>query len=267
MWGLGAVLIGLALGVGLQQWLARRVAGDARALGERVLRGRTVGRGDPPAILRMRAEGNGAGGTWRAVRLTQEAEMRLGPDKPWAAITAEQVIGLGQPGFVWTARQGRGPIPKIVVVDAYAGGRGRLRAALLGAVTVADASGPEMDRAEAMRYLAELPWAPDAVLGNPDIRWRDGPDGSIEAGLAVGGSVAWVRFHLDAVGDIVAVEADRPERTQDGTVILRPWRGEFREYGEIGGRRMPLSAEVGYIYDDGYHAYWRGRITGYELVR
>ena len=31
-------------------------------------------------------------------------------------------------------------------------------------------------------------------------------------------------------------------------------------------RRMPLSGEVGYDYPDGYESYWRGRITGLEVV-
>ena len=30
-----------------------------------------------------------------------------------------------------------------------------------------------LQRGELMRYLAELAWAPDAILHNPHLRWRE----------------------------------------------------------------------------------------------
>jgi hypothetical protein len=63
----------------------------------------------------------------------------------------------------------------------------------------------------------------------------------------------------------LAMEAlDRPGKGPDGEPARMAWRGEFGDYGEIGGRRIPRRGEVGWVYADGYEAYWRGRITGYR---
>ena len=52
----------------------------------------------------------------------------------------------------------------------------------------------------------------------------------------------------------------------DGTPARLVWRGWFKDYADIGGRRIPLQGEVGYDYPEGYESYWRGRITGYEVI-
>jgi hypothetical protein len=59
------------------------------------------------------------------------------------------------------------------------GNEGRLDVLALGILPIscAEHSSALMWRVELMRYLAELAWAPDAILLNTELRWReDGPD-------------------------------------------------------------------------------------------
>jgi hypothetical protein len=136
----------------------------------------------------------GRDGPLRAARLTQEAEFRRAPDAAWGPMPAVQHMGLGAAAFVWDARAPGPLVPSFTVIDAYVGGQGVLRANLFGAIPVANATGAVYDRAEAMRYLAELPWAPDAVLGNPEVSGRAGPmAGRGGAGDAVGAGLRDVR--------------------------------------------------------------------------
>jgi hypothetical protein len=79
------------------------------------------------------------------------------------------------------------------------------------------------------------------------------------------GGLARVRLYFNTSGDIVEMQADARGSTENGIVVPRPWRGVYAEHREMGGRRIPTYAEVGYVYDDGYAAYWRGRITDYRL--
>lgn len=203
----------------------------------------------------------------RAVRFTQRAEMLLKPGRPWQPLDATQLIAVGEPGFLWQARQAFGPLPKVQVVDAFRGGRGLLRVRLFGLLRVANAEGPAIDRGEALRYLAELPWAPDAILGNPAIAWRERDDGWVEATLDAGGAPVSVRFRFDAAGDIVEVRADARETTDDdGNPAAYPWQGYFRDYRMVGPRRIPAEGEVGYVRPGGYRAYWQGQITGYGAI-
>lgn len=212
--------------------------------------------------------GAGQGGTVRGVRLTQTAQMQLAASKPWQPLSARQVISVLTPGFSWLASSRKGPVPVLYILDAYCAGSGLLQARLFGAIPVADAQGPELSTGEAMRYLAELPWAPDAILCNPDIAWTVAEDGWMEARLSLEAGTVLVRLRADDEGDIVEITAkDRPARLPDGSTALMDWRGLFSDHAKMGGRRIPLLGEVGYVEGGQYRPYWRGRITGYELVR
>lgn len=198
------------------------------------------------------------------VSLCQDAEMRMGPDKPWRRITARQNIAVGQPAFVWDARQYFGPFTLIRIMDAFLNGAGMLKARLLGSILVADLSHGEADRDQLMRYLAELAWAPDALLVNKSLTWRMIDDHTVEVRSDCQGAPTIVRLYFDAAGDIFEIQADaRGDAGKD--TVARPWVGRFRDYQESGGRRIPTYGEVGYIYEDGYAAYWRGRITDYQV--
>ena len=260
--GLGAVILWIwAVGAarGVERMKAELLAGPAVQIAT-----------DLPPEIRSFAERGLAGASpgARAVVLEQAFRLRRSPDEAWQDMKAEQVIALGQAGFVWDARQPAGPLTAITVLDAYVEGKGQLTARLLGAVPVANASGDALDLSEAMRYLAELPWAPDAILGNPDLRWSGLAGGRFAVSLDVGETVASVVFTLNEAGDIAGFEASgRPAETgPDGAPVLRDWRGTFGDYQTIGGRRVPLRGEVGYVYKTGYAPYWIGQLTFYRVA-
>ena len=218
-----------------------------------------------PRIVRDFAKRNGGGrdGRVRRVELGQSVEMRLERRGAWQKLWAWQWICVREPGFVWKAgQQIRGPLAKILVLDAYVWGEGRLWVNLLGAIPIVRAKGDDIDRGEAMRYLAELPWVPDAILENGALIWNQLDARHVSVSL---GDVA-VTFRFDQAGDIVEMTAkDRPVRDPDGESRLRDWRGLFSEYRWIGGRRLPARGEVGYVYPDGYEPYWRGEINRCQL--
>lgn len=212
--------------------------------------------------------GAGRGEQVRAIRLTQSAEMQMSADQPWQPLSARQVISVTEPGFAWVAQSRVGPINLITVLDAFTAGAGQLRVRFLGAIPLANAEGPDLSLGEAMRYLAELPWAPDAILCNGAIGWSVAVDGWLEARLRLDGQDALVRLRADETGDIVEITATgRPAMQPDGSTALMDWRGVFSDHADMGGRRIPLVGEVGYVEGGQYRPYWRGRITGYELVR
>lgn len=199
----------------------------------------------------------------RRVRLTQEAELRDESAGRWMLLEARQVIDTGAAGFVWEAWQDLGPFPKVRVVDAYAAGAGVLRVLLFGALRVVNATGPEVSRGEAMRYLAELPWAPDAILGNAALDWRMRADGWAEVTLTRDDGPVSVRFRFEA-GDIVEFRADNRPALVGRGIELRSWQGYFRNYQMVGTRRVPVEGEVGYVVGQAYRPYFQCRVTGCE---
>lgn len=218
----------------------------------------------PKAIQAFALRGLAGDAPAPAIRLDQAAEMRLKKGADWRALAARQTIATVRPGFAWVAQMRLGPVPVVRVLDAFENGEGLLEVRLFGALRLDASSGPEMALGEGLRYLAELPWAPEAILVNHEIAWAQSEEG-ITARIETAGGPAVVTFTLDAGGDIVSVFArDRPAALADGTPAPLDWRGRFFDYAEIGGRRVPLGAEVGYDYPDGYEAYFRGRLTGYS---
>jgi len=201
----------------------------------------------------------------RSISFSQSAEMQLGAGKPWQAFQARQIVACGEPGFLWQARQMLWFLPKFQVVDAFVAGQGSLTVRLLGLFRIVHATGPALSHDEALRYLAELPLTPDAMLGNPDIKWRALESDWVEASMLVGEKRAVVRFGFDVSGDIVEMRADSRATTDNaGSPARYPWLGFFRSYRRVGPRRIPTELEVGYIRPDGYRAYFQARITGYE---
>lgn len=198
-----------------------------------------------------------------ALLLTQKAELRLKRGGLFTTFNAHQIIALGEPAFVWHARRGFGPLTLLRVVDSFVGGEGALEARLFGSLTVARANGVETTLGEAFRYLAELPWAPDAILGNPHLQWRMAGEREAEVKLNTRVGTARVLFRFDAQGDIAEMEArERPASDPSGRPVRYDWRGRFGDYRQIGDRRLPGYGEVGYVYPEGYEVYFRCRTTG-----
>jgi hypothetical protein len=261
--GVALVAVGLGLGV-----LAARFSRDLARFEAR-LAAVPVGtlREDLPEVIRDFALRSLAGNPPApAIRIEQAAEMRLTKGAEWRALAARQTIAVAGPGFAWIAVMRLGPVPLVRVLDSFENGEGLLEVRLLGALRLDARSDPETALGEGLRYLAELPWAPDAILVNRQIAWAQ-TDAGIIARIETAGGPAEVTFTLDAGGDIVSVLARaRPAVLADGTPAPLDWHGRFSDYVEIGGRRVPTSAEVGYDYPDGYEAYFRGRIKALVAV-
>lgn len=220
----------------------------------------------PPAVQAFAERGMAGATPGAAIGLTQAAEMRLKRGATWTALSARQTIASPVPGFAWVAQMTAGPIPVVRVIDSLVDGAGRLEVRALGAFRIGTETGPDAALGEAQRYIAELPWTPDAILTNREIAWSETPEG-VTARLETDGGPALILFTFDAAGDIATAQAeDRPAKLADGTPARLVWRGWFKDYDEIGGRRIPLQGEVGYEYPDGFESYWRGRVTGYEVI-
>jgi hypothetical protein len=115
-----------------------------------------------------------------------------------------------------------------------------------------------------MRYLAELPWAPDAILTNKMLEWSVGEQ-TMTVSTDSGTGRFSVTFALDPQGRITSVSAaDRP-RTEGSHFVERPWQGVFTDYRRHCGRWLPYKAEVGWVLDGRPVTVWQGTIKTWEL--
>jgi hypothetical protein len=199
------------------------------------------------------------------VKLTQAGRMKrkLGAQS-WMAFAATQTISTRTCEFAWRARFG--PFGVISARDALELGEGRLDVMALGVVPIARAERtPVLVRGELMRYLAELAWAPDAIVCNAALRWRAEGPSMLAVSAGAGQTASEVMLSLDGDGRIAGAFApDRP-RSATAPFLPTPWRGRFSDYRRHETRWIPFAGEVAWEIDGKPETYWKGRIERWEI--
>ncbi len=188
----------------------------------------------------------GVSATW----LRQRGVMWQRPGGPAMAFSAEQHIDGRALAFRWTAHFRVAGVLPLTVIDAFEGRHGYLEVRPLG-IRVSRSAGAEFDVGEAQRLLAELPWCPYA-LDHPELQWT-GVDAS-RVRVALG--EAEVTLEVDGDGRVLRAHALRLAQVAGG-FERRAWRGEFGEYREFEGMRLPSSARVFWDLADGPFEYFR----------
>jgi Family of unknown function (DUF6544) len=199
----------------------------------------------------------------KRVRIGQIGEMTLKPGARPRRFTATEEFATDRVAFAWSARFPMlGPI-SLHVTDSYDAGEGLLEVRLLG-LALQRQRGPELARGEAFRYLAEIAWAPQAIVDNRELEWRELDERTVEVATRAAGEKAPVRLVFTEAGEISQTFAERPRLEADGAVT--PWVGEYRDYERLGGVSVPMRGEVRWELPDGPYTYWRGTITSLEVM-
>jgi len=261
---LGFLLVVL-VAAGVALWMSSQFAGKIEARRKLLAAAQTSLPPDQnriPQIMRSFALRNGAtlGGP-ATVRAHQSAEMRAGESQPFFFLDATQLFGTRDPGFVWEATATMAMVVPVRIVDAYAGGEGWLEVRIAGAIPLVSATGPESDKGEMMRFLAELAWNPEAILNAPALKWRQIDARTVEVSTETAGGTATVRHLFDDNGDIVGIEADDRPYLLNGKTIPMRWIGRFRDYAKVGRYRLPSFGEIAWVLPEGEFIYWRGTVT------
>jgi hypothetical protein len=194
--------------------------------------------------------------------MTQRGTFRGDATGDWSPFTATQHVTIRPPGFVWDASIRMMPLVPVRVLDAYHDGRGLLRARIGDAFTVMEGEpSPQLDEGELLRYLAEAPLYPTALLPAMGVTWTPIDGRSARATLTDRGTTASLVFHFNEENEVARVEGERSFTKDDGTSEDRPWAGYWRRYAERDGMRVPIEGEVAWIHPDvGEASYWRGQI-------
>lgn len=220
----------------------------------------------PPAVASL-AERLGARADQPSnyVHFHQTGVMLTRPDSAPMTFRAEQQMGTTDEAFIWAARMG--PFQMVQVNDYLVRGTGGLRV-WLGMVfeLLADMGNENILLGERLRYLAELPLNPDAILFNHHLQWTVVDEHTLKVAVGEGSTRAEVRFSLTLEGLIEEVyAAQRPYKTGKQYRML-PWRGKFADYAVNQGRLVPHRAEVAWELETGPFTYWRGWIDRWQAV-
>ncbi len=185
--------------------------------------------------------------------------------KPFTSVQRVVTAAAGsRSGFIWDAQIAMLPGIEVRVVDSYIAGKGLLRAALLGLFTVADMSGDgdgEMARGEFMRFFAETPWYPTALLPSQGVQWAAVDGTSANATIKDGPLALTLLFHFNDAGLIDSVRAEARGGMVGKNMVMRPWECGLSNYEVRSGMRVPTCGEAAWVGPDGRKPYFFGRVT------
>jgi uncharacterized protein DUF6544 len=204
----------------------------------------------------------------RGVKLILRGEIRSSPTARWMRFTAEQTIEATRSAFRWDARLHVGPFHAVAlaVTDAYESGHGWMVVRAGGVLRLARSEGPDVDKGELQRYLAEIVACPPALALHPSLEWTEiGPstlrvkDRAEDAGVVVD-------FEIGSDGRPLSCRADRP-RAVGKQAVVTPWSGTFAEPREWEGLRVPTRLEAAWHLEDGPFTYVREETTSLTVQR
>ena len=187
----------------------------------------------------------------------------------WKPFTSQQRVVTRRPGFLWDAQVSLLPGLTVRVVDSYIAGKGLLQAAVLGLYTVADVSGGgEIARGEFMRFFAEAPWYPTALLPSQGVRWEAVDERSANATINDGPLRLTLLFRFNDAGLIESFRAEARGAMDGKEMTMIPWEGNWSNYQKRDGMTVPLTGEVAWMRPDGRRPYFIGTVTSvnYEFL-
>jgi hypothetical protein len=199
----------------------------------------------------------------------QAGVLRADDGAAWKPFTAVEHFSTRPVGFVWDAAIAMMAMVPARIRDGYAGGAGASEASVAGLIPVGKlGSSPEVTSSSLLRYLAESPWLPTALLPQAGVRWTPLDHDRARATLTDATTTVSMEVEFGGRGEIVRVSALR-YRDVRGTAVLTPWTGRFHDYVRTAGMMIPLSAEAGWNPPEGAFSVWRGHITkaDYEFSR
>lgn len=183
------------------------------------------------------------GNPWiERVRLKQVGKFRLGPDRPWMPMTAEEFYTTDPPSLIWNARFKVAGLPILSAKDRYESGHGHMFGKLAGLFTVFDVRGEKLDQATMIRYLNEIMWFPTAFLGE-NISWEEVDDHSTRVTFTDRGKSVSAKMFFDNVGRLINFTTMR-YREIDGDFSLDPWSTPITGYGLLAGLKLPVRGQA-----------------------
>lgn len=181
----------------------------------------------------------------------------------WKPFTSRQRVVTRKPGFLWDAQVAMFPGLPAHVEDSYIAGHGRLIAKVFGLFTVAESQGTgEIARGEFMRYFAESPWYPTALLPSQGVRWQAVDDACANATIVDGPITLTLLFRFNDVGLIASVRAESRGAGvgKDGGMEMLPWDCALSDYQPQSGMLIPMTGEAAWVRPEGRKVYFVGHV-------
>lgn len=217
-----------------------------------------------PPLIQKYLEKSGYIGSERRSHLTMEykdVDFGLGVDKPRLKIDYTHMDFADSPDRLAFIDSKMFGVP-FQGYDYYTDGKGGMKGVLAKLFTLFDQTGPEMDKACLITYLAEAFFLPDALLKD-FITFTQVDERTVEATITNKGVAASGVFHFNDSYEMTSFTTnDRGQIAPDGTIEYTPWEAQCENYKEYSdGIRRPTVFRAVWKNKDGDFIYFDGKIS------
>jgi hypothetical protein len=236
--------------LGLRGEYRRRVAevasGADAPSATQVVRDSDLAHLPPPVAAYVRKSGAVGRPRIVAMHAVMHGRLRSGPDAPWMPFVAEQVnsfTGVWSRLFFMKATMRGMPVD---VLHVYESGRATMRAKLCSVLSVIDASGADMSRAERVTVANDVCVMAPGVLPFMDVAWEELDARRARATFRIDGSDVRAELVFDEAGTLVDfVSDDRLRADPQGRSFTRQrWSTPILEHSAREGRVLARRGEV-----------------------
>jgi hypothetical protein len=146
--------------------------------------------------------------------------------------------------------------------DYYMNGKGGMKGVLAKLITLFDQTGPAMDKASLITYLAEAFFLPETLLKD-FITFKQIDEHAVEAIITNKGVTATGIFHFNDDYEMTSFTTnDRGQISPDGTIEYTPWEAQCENYKEYSdGIKRPTVFRAVWKNKNGDFVYFDGKIS------
>ncbi|MBL8136557.1 MAG: hypothetical protein JNL48_08050 [Acidobacteria bacterium] len=180
----------------------------------------------------------------RTMRLRMHGRIRSGPTAGWMPLDIHQVTTFDPPVrlFYFDASMARLPVPGY---HRFAGGDAMMLVKVLGAVPVANDSGPSITKSETVTFLNDLALMAPSALLLPNIRWEPVDDRQARAIFTLGTNTIAATLVFDAEGHLADFWSDdRGKAEPGGTAHGLRWSTPVHTFRRFGAVTLMATAEA-----------------------
>jgi len=178
-------------------------------------------------------------------RATWRGRIRGSATEPWMTFRAEQVNTVDQPQRFFKMDAVMKGLP-VDVLHAFDEGGATMRVRLLSAITMVDAKGPEMTRAETVTLFNDLCVLAPGALISPHITWEPIDARKVRARFRLRANSISAELHFNDHDELVDFASDdRSSGSPDGGTFTRVrWTTPLSNYAEVGPARVATRGET-----------------------
>jgi hypothetical protein len=189
-------------------------------------------------------------------RIRFRGRIRSAPDSAWMPFEADQQSFADEPARLFHMRARMFGLP-VDVFHRLTDGHATMQVKVFGAIPMADARGPEMDRAETVTLFNDMCLLAPGTLVEPGITWEPIDGHSVRARFTNASQTISAELLFDADGRLSNfVSDDRTRSSPDGkTHTPRRFSTPVRDYRAFGPLTLPAYGEARWRLPEGEFVY------------